>query len=180
MVYLIKKLPWGKTFVGSNEIFLEFWSSKSLPGCHHSMGAPEEPLPCLSLSSCQARSVQSQRQPLWSAANPAQPGNVHPAGQSPAHHCSPPFREACGIIYVFYKALRSLTQHMENLWPRLTSNPPAPNLETVLKTVPDARNTLWLFWGRPFAESNSIWIRPKQNWRDTWLHRLLLQMLIHI
>lgn len=182
MVYLIKKLPRGKSFVGLNEIFLELWSNKALPSCHHSMGTSEPPLPCLSLSSCQAQSCAEPGPALMVICPSCQLSTAWERGlciqqsQSSACHWSPPFRDDCGTIYASYKVLRSLTQLMENLWPRLTSNPQPPNLET----VSGARSTVWPFWGRPFAESNSILIRPKQNWRNTWLHNLQLQMLIYI
>lgn len=128
-----KKLPWGKSFVGLNEIFLELWSNNTLPSCHHCMDTSKPPLLC-SLKLLQGTEVCRARASPYDQIIicPGRQSNTAwehelciQQNQTSACHWSPPFGDGCGSIYVSYNVVRSLTQHMENLWSRLTSNPQA-------------------------------------------------------
>lgn len=59
--------------------------------------------------------------------------------QTSACHWSLPFGDGCGSINVSCNVVRSVTQHMETLWSRLTSNPqPLTQRVSVL-----ARSSKW-------------------------------------
>lgn len=48
------------------------------------------------------------------------------------------------------------------------------------QAIQSGRSIVCPFWWRPFAESNSMLMGPKGNWRGTWLHSLVFKMLIYI
>lgn len=156
-----KKLSWGKSFVGLNEIFLELWSNKALPSCHHSMGTFELPLLCLwapaRLGGLQSHMISCAGQESSTAWECAVCTQQH---QSSACHSSPALRDACGSVYVSHKVLRPLTQHMEKLWPRLTPDPqPLTRRLGVSATCSKGQKHCLALLGRAFAESNSIFIQ---------------------
>lgn len=164
--------------MGLNEIFLELWSIKALPSCHQSMGTSEPPFLCFSLSSCRAQSSAEPEPAHLITCSGCQSNTAWEHGlciqqnQSSACPCSLPSGNGCGSIYVSYEVVRSLTQHMENPWPRflkpdIKSRTPLLRKWVHQQAAQSDRSTAWLFWGRPFAESNLILIGPKWNWRGT-------------